>query len=327
MLDRKAPLHLWKHLSSFSKMCFVSGPRQSGKTTFVQNIIQPQYHISQYHNWDNHEDKLQLLNDPYWFQKKDNIHNKATCLIFDEIHKYPDWKNYLKGVYDSFHTTHDIIVSGSGRLDIFQKAGDSLAGRYLLMNLYPLTFIDFVDPNSIEPLFLKPFQTMYNKDNIEIWKNFMTFGSFPEMFAKQSESFSRLWSANYTKQLIFEDIRDMTALRNMAKLDILFQLLVSKVANPLSINNIAQSLGVQFQTAQQWIEVIEHYFLVFQITPWSKNLNRSIRKEKKCYLMDIFHLKNQSIRFENLIALELFGSHNVANTNGIRQLYTPLSTR
>ena len=59
--------------------------------------------------------------------------------MFDELHKFKDWKNYLKGIYDQHSDNYRFLVSGSGRLDLFRKGGDSLAGRFFLFHLWPFT--------------------------------------------------------------------------------------------------------------------------------------------------------------------------------------------
>lgn len=64
--------------------------------------------------------------------------SSLPLVIFDEIHKYRDWKNYLKGIYDRYSAEYRFLITGSGRLDLYQRGGDSLAGRYLLFNLFLL---------------------------------------------------------------------------------------------------------------------------------------------------------------------------------------------
>src|SRR3990167_11291342 len=109
-------------------MVFVAGPRQVGKTKLAKQFLP----LSQkgYLNWDIPSQrelilKHELPNVPLW--------------IFDEIHKYRDWRNYLKGVYDQYAQQHQIIVTGSAQLDCYRRGGDSLQGRYHSLRLYPLT--------------------------------------------------------------------------------------------------------------------------------------------------------------------------------------------
>ena len=124
----KRPLYtrIWKTLSRFEKMVFAAGPRQAGKTTFAKMIAE-EFSNSLYFNWDILEDKRQLIENPYFYEEVNRKDESIPLIIFDELHKYPHWKNYLKGIYDRDHDRYHFLISGSGRLDLYQKGGDSLA--------------------------------------------------------------------------------------------------------------------------------------------------------------------------------------------------------
>lgn len=122
-------MRMWRALAAEKSMIFLAGPRQCGKTTLAK-MIGKGFVNGLYFNWDIATDKKRLVEDPYFFQQLVR-HDESTPLVtLDEIHKYKDWKNYLKGAYDRFHDEFQFLVSGSGRLDLYQRGGDSLAGRY-----------------------------------------------------------------------------------------------------------------------------------------------------------------------------------------------------
>ena len=83
-------------------------------------------------NWDLFENRRLLAEKPSFFEEIQRKDGSTPLVIFDEIHKYRRWKNYLKGVYDQFSGEYKFLVLGSGRLNLFQKGGDSLAGRFQL---------------------------------------------------------------------------------------------------------------------------------------------------------------------------------------------------
>jgi len=130
-MTKKRYLQDWIVNDLQDKMVFVSGPRQVGKTTLSQWIGETEYKPSEYLNWDDPEQRRRILD--YRFQANSKL------IIFDELHKYPLWRQYLKGLYDTHKARFKIIVTGSARLDIYRRAGESLLGRYHAYRLHPFS--------------------------------------------------------------------------------------------------------------------------------------------------------------------------------------------
>jgi len=236
----------------------------------------------------------------------------------DEIHNYRGWKNYLKGVYDQFHGEYQFLVSGSGRLDIYQRGGDSLAGRYFLFHLWPLTIAELGNRRrSVDDFLSNPLQlSMDNGAELsEKWERLSVMSGFPEPYLANRATTYRRWSAAYSRQLIREDIRDMTAIKSIGDLETLFHLLPTRIGSPLSIPSLAADLKVSYNTLQSWISVFERFFLIFSITPWTRKVARAIQKERKIYLWDVPKIDDPGARFENLVALELWRA--VTNWNDL----------
>jgi hypothetical protein len=133
MVTRKSCLRIWETLAAEKAMVFLAGPRQSGKTTLAR-IIGERFANSLYVNWDVAADRARIIEDPTFFTTMPRRDATTPLVIFDEIHKYRHWKIYLKGIHDQFAGDYRFLVTGSGRLDLYQKGGDSLAGRYLLFH-------------------------------------------------------------------------------------------------------------------------------------------------------------------------------------------------
>ncbi len=138
MLERTALGIIREIIEQYNKMAFVSGPRQVGKTTLAKRY-QEQFEQSLYLNWDIPTHQKRILTDPLFFEKENRDPRKPLLVVFDEIHKYARWKNYLKGIYDQGKDEFRFLITGSGRLDLFKKGGDSLLGRYFSVPLFPLT--------------------------------------------------------------------------------------------------------------------------------------------------------------------------------------------
>jgi len=138
MFERTSIVLIKEVVEDFNKMAFVSGPRQVGKTTLAKRY-QEQFEQSLYLNWDSISHQKKILSDPLFFEKENRDPKKPFLLVFDEIHKYARWKNYLKGTYDQYKDEFKFLVTGSGRLELFKKGGDSLLGRYFSVPLFPLS--------------------------------------------------------------------------------------------------------------------------------------------------------------------------------------------
>ena len=307
MKERILYQKIWQKLSSYKNMVFLSGPRQSGKTTFAK-IIARGFNNQVYFNWDDIPSKKVLIRDPYFFEKVDRMDESIPLVIFDEIHKYSNWKNYLKGVYDRFAEEYKILVTGSGRLDLYQEGGDSLAGRYMKFHLLPFTYSELINKqNSITDFISNPFHFQEdNQTDYALWGDLFELSGFPEPFLKGEKDFYRLWSNNYQHQLIREDIRDLTQIKKFDSLEILYSLLPLKVGNPLSLSSLNIDVQVSVDSVKTWLEVFEINYLIFRISPWTHKISRAIKKEKKVYLFDYAQINDRGIRFENMIGLELY---------------------
>ena len=158
------------------KMVFLGGPRQVGKTYLAKQIITDK---KSYLNWDVAEDREQIL-------KRQLPDSKA--LIFDEIHKYHSWRNYLKGLFDKSGQETQILVTGSARLDFYRFGGDSLQGRYHYLRLHPLS--------------VKEAGIHNNSGLIEL----LELGGFPEPFLGKSKVEAKRWSREYRDRLLKEDM-------------------------------------------------------------------------------------------------------------------------
>ncbi|MBL7198373.1 MAG: ATP-binding protein [Candidatus Omnitrophica bacterium] len=320
MLKRKLYINLWESLSSEKQMIFLSGPRQVGKTTLAK-FIAGSYSNKYYFNWDIISNKKLLIKDPAFFQHINRVDSTKPIVILDEIHKYRQWKNYLKGIYDEFKNEYVFLVSGSGRLDTYQKGGDSLAGRYFKFHLFPFTIAELSRENRDFSDFinnpLKNFDINKSQSTKKVWNALFNTGGFPEPFVKGTKAFLTRWSLNYYHQIVREDIRDVSDIRRINSVDLLFSLLPSKVGSPLSINNLAQDIQAAFDSIKSWLALFESFYLIFRLSPWTRKVSRAISKEKKLYLFNYTEIQDKGSMFENMVALELFRAINNWNDYGL----------
>ena len=308
MESRDLYVNIWRNLAAEKSMVFLAGPRQSGKTTLA-HIISKKFTNTLYFNWDIAEHRARLIENLTFFEAVQRKDSSTPLIVFDEIHKYKEWKNYLKGVYDQFHGSYQFLVAGSGRLDIYQKGGDSLAGRYYLFHLGPFTVAELGGCNlPIGNWLREPLKVnMEEKEKLrEIWSRLSTLSGFPEPYLSGRTTTYRRWTNAYSQQLIREDIRDLTGIKSIGETELLYLLLSSKVGSPISVPSLAGDLRVSYNSIRNWLSVFERFFLIFSIGPWTHKIARAIQKERKIYLLDSPKIKEPSARFENMVALELW---------------------
>ena len=318
MEPRSIYVRLWQELSADKSMILMAGPRQAGKTTLAK-LIASGFANSAYCNWDIADDRVKLLRNPTFFAEMVRKDDSRPLVVLDEIHKHRHWKNLIKGLYDRFSDQYRFLVTGSGRLDLYQRAGDSLAGRYLLFHLWPFTLSELGDANRPLKDFLgDPLRVSMDRirELRSVWEQLEAAGHFPEPYLKGSVAAWRRWSAAYSRQLIREDIRDLAAIRNVSDMENLYLLLPSRIGSPLSVSSLAEDLRVAYNTIQGWLDLFERFYLGFSIGTWTQRLARAIRKERKFYLFDVPRIQDAGARFENMVALELWRCVHAWNDRG-----------
>lgn len=259
------------------KMVLLAGPRQAGKTT-LSKVIAKEFESSIYLTYDRLEDRKILLEES-WLPS-------TELLIFDEIHKMPKWKNYLKGVYDTKSSHQKILVTGSARLEIFNQVGDSLAGRFFLHRLMPLSPVE-CDRANIK----------YTLDR------FLERGGFPEPFLADNLIDANRWRLQYVDSLLRIDVLDFENIHNVNAIRLIFELLRNRVGSPISYSSIAEDVAISPNTVKKYIQILEALYIIFRITPYSNNIARSILKEPKIYFFDNGLVKgDQGVKFENFVA-------------------------
>lgn len=260
------------------KIVLLSGPRQVGKTTLSKSLFEP----FEYFNFDAPEDRL-ALKERSWDRKK-------SLVVFDELHKMKNWKPWIKGIYDKEGVRPRILVTGSSRMDVVRKMGESLAGRFFQYRLYPLD--------------IKEARSEVNPE--EAYTRILRFGGFPEPFLKANDSFYGQWKRSHLDIILRQDLLDLEAPRNIASIETLVALLQRRVGSPVSYSSLARDLERDPKTIKRWLKMLEDLFVIFPLTPYHRNVARSLLKEPKYYFYDIGRVVgDEGQKLENLVALSL----------------------
>lgn len=295
------------------KMVFVGGPRQVGKTTLCRNFVAASFKNHAYLNWDNRADRKTIMAASW--------PGDAELLIFDEIHKYRQWKGLIKGEYDKLKDRFKFLVTGSARLDLYRRGGDSLQGRYHYYRLHPFTLseIEGLPYKSPVPGEIPVGQDFY-QDALNILES---FGGFPEPVTRQSKRQLRRWHNEKIERMVREDILDIHSIRDIGNMKLLSDILPSKVGSPLSLNALREDLEVSHRAVTHWMDILEAFYYHFRIYPYTAKKIRSLKKEPKLYLWDWSEVEDEAARFENLIASHLLKfAHFIVDHEGHRaELY------
>ena len=300
-MERSYSYILSRHLAEDRQMLFVSGPRQVGKTTLAR------LHSDDYFDWDNQNHQKIILAGPdavAEYCKLPILQDKPTVIAFDELHKYPNWKQFLKGFFDTYENQCRIIVTGSARLDIYRHGGDSLMGRYFPYRMHPLSVGELLNTEQPKLECISKPKQIADKD----WDCLWTHGGFPEPYLKNSPRFSTRWQRLRTERLFKEELRDISRAQDFALLEILARMMSERSGEQIVYANLAQDLQVAPHTIKAWIQTLTSVYYGFLLRPWFKNINTAIKKEPKWYLRDWATIKSPGKRAETFAACHLLKS-------------------
>lgn len=279
-------------------MVFLSGPRQVGKTTLGEALA------SDYLSWDDDDVRRALMAgqkavvDTFGLVR---LTERDRVVVFDEIHKYSRWKQFLKGFYDAYAKGLKIIATGSARMDVYKKGGDSMMGRYFPYRMHPLSVAELLDVTIPDEGLVRTPKMLADDE----WEALWTFGGFPDPFVRRDLRFSRRWNALRFEQLTRVDIRDLTQIVELDQLSALAEILSRRSGDQLVYKNLAVEVGVDEKTVKKWVKALKSLYFGFEIRPWFKNVENSIRKTPKWFMRDWSQVTDEGKRVETFVACHL----------------------
>lgn len=291
-----------RYLSKFieedlnKKMVFIAGPRQAGKTTLALSFLSdpPSPHHPAYLNWDQVRIRKKIL--------QGELPPDQSLIVFDEIHKYREWKNLIKGFWDTEKSERRFIVTGSAMLNIYRRGQDSLLGRYHYYRLHPFSVSEAK-------------QFLNKADSRDLLK----LGGFPEPLVSGSERTWRRWNKERIEKIVYDDIRDLESIKTLEQVELLADELPRRVGNPLSLKSLSEDIQKAPMTIDHWVTALERVFYCYRIPPFGAPKIRAVKKENKLYLWDWAEIEDPGPRFENMVASHLLKyCHYLEDTEGYR---------
>ncbi|MFN7941569.1 MAG: ATP-binding protein [Thermoanaerobaculia bacterium] len=257
------------------KMVFVSGPRQVGKTTLALSLPGA---APGYLGWDvpGHRERILRRELPV-----------GKLWIFDELHKNRRWRDFLKGLYDARPRGQRILVTGSARLDLFRRGGESLQGRYHALRLHPLSVAEL------------------GLDRPAQLAELLHLGGFPEPFFGGSQAEARRWSREYRQRIVRDELASLEPSLDLGQIETLLLRLPELVGSPLSINALREDLQAAHKTVARWLDALERLYALFRLPPFGPPRVRALRQAQKHYHFDWTTAATEGARFENLVAAHL----------------------
>lgn len=294
---------LASHYRNNRQMVFLSGPRQVGKTT-VARMLGETFPDNQYFNWDNRTHREIILKGPDAISTElglDRLQAGLPLCVFDELHKYRDWRDFLKGFFDQYEERARALVTGSASLKTFKRGGDSLMGRYFPYTLHPISVAECVDAQgkSATGGLVNPQPGPIADDQ---WDALRKFGGFPEPFLKADQRFYNRWRTLRAEQLLREDLRDLTRIQELGQVEMLAELLRNQAGQLTAYSWLAKTIRVSVDTIRRWMATLESLYFCFTVKPWHNNIARALRKEPKYYLWDWSQVNDPGARAENMVA-------------------------
>jgi predicted AAA+ superfamily ATPase len=293
------------------KIAIVSGPRQCGKTTLAKQLLKKR-RSGNYWNWDDVRFRRQWVKDPSTTLPFDAASERSRgrpLAVYDEIPKDRRWKRTLKGLYDTLDQPCDLLVTGSARLDVYKRGSDSLLGRYVPFRLHPFSLREMrtaavlTPDESLERLFSG--RAGRSKQREADLSDLLTYGPFPEPLLGQDQRRARIWRRTREQLVVREDLRDLSRLPELSRIEMMTALLPAKVGGLLSLQSLSEDLEVSHPTVTRWLTYLKALFYAYELKPWRRSVARSLRKAGKLYLWDYGCIEDHGARFENLVANHL----------------------
>jgi predicted AAA+ superfamily ATPase len=192
------------------------------------------------------------------------------------------------------------VVTGSSRLDVFKRGGDSLMGRYFLYRMHPFSVAELISPK-LRTEVLSPPRPLAEAE----WSALWNFGGFPEPFVRRDARFSRRWQNLRQAQLLREDVRELTRIQEIDQLVALAAILGSRSGQQVVYASLAKEVRVSENTVRAWVGVLSSLHLGYLVKPWHRTVAAAIRKEPKWFLRDWSQIEDDGQRAETFVGCHL----------------------
>lgn len=321
-----------QHFKKYKQVLILLGSRQVGKTTLVKKI----FPNGDYFLVDN--EPIKKILEAYDIEAYKTLINKNSKeIIIDEIHLLDNPGRAVKVIYDQIENIR-IIITGSSSFHIKNKTGESLAGRKIDYNIYPLTFSEYLSQKGIEKdlnfniiekiIDDKKYSSrdqLYKFDIKNILNNVLIYGQYPYLVKNPNDE---KYLLNFVDGLIFKDILELNLIEDKKLAKDLLKLLAFQIGNLINYSELASSLKADQRTIKRYIEIFEQSFILYRLYPYSKSKRDEISKSAKIFFYDsgirnaligdfsaLESRTDKGALFENFIISELIKQDSYSDRN------------
>ena len=278
-----------KYLDS-EETIVVYGARQVGKTSLLKYIIRHYLKENTFYFDLEFQDLLELCNKGaesvyQYLVQKGADKKKKIYLVIDEIQYMDNPMNFIKIIHDHYPNMK-LLVSGSSTFEIKKKFKESLVGRTVNFELYPLSFEEFLIFKGKDYKLQKNNADIINKELVPLAEEYIRFGGHPKIVLEDSEEKKKAFLFQIINTYIKKEIREIGNIRNITGFNKLVEILASQSGQLLNISELANTLDMKRETVSEYLDLLENTFIIKRITPFHKNLRSELSKKPKIFFLD-----------------------------------------
>jgi predicted AAA+ superfamily ATPase len=244
------------------------GARQTGKSTLIDELLNHTKHKSLLFNADV-ADVREMFQNPNASSLRTLI-GDAKVIVIDEAQRIKDAGLLIKIFTDQIKEVQ-IIVTGSSALDLASTINEPLTGRQYEYRIFPLSFAEMVKHHG------------YLEESRQL-KHRMVFGYYPEIITRPNDEIRILKSI--AGGYLYKDLLTLDSIKKTPALDKLTRALALQVGNEVSYNELSRLIGIDKETVEKYINLLEQAFIVFKLDALNRNVRNEIKKGKKVYFWD-----------------------------------------
>lgn len=260
----------------------VTGPRQSGKTTLLKDLLAKTH---TYVSLEKPDIRMRAHDDPISF-----LAQFQKPVIFDEIQYVPELLPYIKDIIDEKRKPGSWVLTGSQNFALMQGVGESLAGRAAILSLLPFSLSERIGQGQksldVSQLLKANQQTTKTfNGNSKLLAETILRGSFPEI-ASHRKVDRGIWCGSYIATYLERDIRNLTQVSDLSQFERFLRLCATRTGQILNLSEMAKEIGIAVPTAKRWLSLLETGYQIYLLYPYYRNIGKRLIKSPKLYFND-----------------------------------------